>query len=228
MRRQLTPEQFVERRRQDAFETAFDSGKKSYFDASIGGQIHRVLPGEHVIVREPDEYLATVLGSCIAACIRDPLTGVGGMNHFMLPERAPAVGVSSRELMRYGNHAMAVLIDDLVKAGGRRERLEIKIIGGANVIASSCKVGDENAAFIRRFLGEQGLKLEAEDVGGTYPRRIIYHPYTGKVNRLFLRRATDARLLADERSYKQSMAQLAVGKGGGRPDCRSGGSRHDR
>lgn len=198
---QLTKAQIAQRKRQEALERAHDSGKKSYFDASVGGHIHRVLPGECVIVSDPDEYLATVLGSCVSACIRDPMTGMGGMNHYMLPEADRDDERNRLKLMCYGNHAMRALIADLLEAGCRLERLQIKLFGGANVIVSSGRVGHENAAFARRFIAEHGLRLDTEDLGGQFPRRILYHPRTGQVDRLFLKRATDKRLLPQQQFF---------------------------
>lgn len=150
----------------------------------------KILPGEYYVTRE-DEAITTVLGSCISACIRDPALGVGGMNHFMLPVDTsdgkscwldPTAGQSTR----YGSFAMESLVNDLIKLGARRERLEVKLFGGGKILASMTDVGARNIAFARDWLRLEGLPAVAEDVGEIFPRRIIYFPANGavKVKRL--------------------------------------------
>lgn len=150
----------------------------------------KILPGEYYVTRD-DEAIATVLGSCISACIRDPALGVGGMNHFMLPVDTsdgkscwldPGAGQSTR----YGSFAMESLVNDLIKLGARRERLEVKLFGGGKILASMTDVGARNISFAKDWLRLEGLAVVAEDVGEIFPRRIIYFPANGavKVKRL--------------------------------------------
>ena len=103
-------------------------GQKRYFDAKKNRNVVRVLPGEHYVVKNgKDEMIVTILGSCVAACIRDPLTGIGGMNHFMLPESNTGNWGSVSATMRYGNFAMETLINDILKTGCPKSRLEVKL-----------------------------------------------------------------------------------------------------
>lgn len=164
------------------------NGRNSYFDTKIGAQATIVLPGDHMVSSEPDHALVTLLGSCVAACIRDPETGVGGLNHFLLPDdRGATVGGGSGSL-RYGTNAMEVLINDILKLGGSKGRLEAKVFGGGNVIDTSATetVGDRNARFVLDYLRREGIRVAASDLGGTRARRIFYFPTSGRVSVLRL------------------------------------------
>lgn len=140
----------------------------------------QIMQGEFYVTDNPQEVLTTILGSCIAACIRDPLTGVGGMNHFLLPEGEGR----DRNAYRFGVNAMEVLINDILKRGAERHRLEAKLFGGANVINTMSDVGSKNAKFARQFLHDEGIAVTGGDVGGTLPRRIQYWPVTGRARQL--------------------------------------------
>lgn len=194
-----------ERRRWKAFPAAVEKERKKYFDVKFGMTAVRVLPGEHYVSGDRTEMLVTVLGSCIAACIRDPLIGIGGMNHFMLPESRDGSLDATGGGMRYGNHAMEILINDLIGRGAVRERLEIKLFGGAHVARGLTPIGERNCAFIDRFLRAESLQAVARDLGGNNPRRIHFFPATGKVRRLLLRRIEDRQLLDREEAYQTSL-----------------------
>jgi chemotaxis protein CheD len=152
-----------------------------YFDRNFDCQGAKVLPGEYYVT-DRDMLIVTVLGSCVAACIRDRLTGVGGMNHFMLPDGGDADSPVSTS-MRYGSYAMEMLINRLLKAGARRENLEAKVFGGGSVLPGMTKinVGDRNATFVRRYLKAEGIRITAEDLNSTYPRKVVFFPKTGRV-----------------------------------------------
>lgn len=115
---------------------------------AAGRRVH-VIQGEFKVVNDPDIVLSTILGSCVAACMRDPAAGVGGMNHFLLPGSATSPS-SGADATRYGVHLMELLINGLLKQGARRDRLEAKIFGGARTIARFSNVGEQNAAFARQ------------------------------------------------------------------------------
>lgn len=152
-------------------------GKETYYDNAAKARVIKVFSGDCHVSSHEDDMMVTVLGSCIAACIRDPIAHIGGMNHFLLPDSINAQDAP----MRYGAYSMEKLINDIMKGGGRRERLEIKIFGGGNVIESSAMIGDKNVKFIKEYLQNEGLKIAQHDLGGKSPRRIHYYPYTGKV-----------------------------------------------
>lgn len=181
-----------------------------YWDPQLGGRIIKVLPGEHRMSRKDDEILVTVLGSCVAACIRDPVTRVGGMNHFMLPGEARGTWGGASHEMRYGQYAMERLINEVLTAGGRFERLEVKLFGGANVTQSSIRVGDRNVEFVREFLRQERLSIAAEDLGGSNPRRVHYFATTGRVMRKELRRSDDIEVFAREEDYRQTLRHAPV------------------
>src|SRR5215470_3875705 len=110
----------------------FDANTPSvYYDARLNTEAAKIFPGQY-FVTDRDIVLVTVLGSCVAACIRDLRAGVGGMNHFLLPDSARDVSPASRSA-RYGSFAMEVLINQLIRHGARRETMEAKLFGGGSV-----------------------------------------------------------------------------------------------
>lgn len=128
--------------------------------------------------REPTT-IRTTLGSCISACLWDPETAVGGMNHFMLPRGLGEAGIDSA---RFGVHAMDLLIGEIMKSGGDRRRLRAKIFGGAHVLDLADghdTVPRQNVRFIRQFLAADGIPIVGEDLGGDAPRQVIFHTATG-------------------------------------------------
>ncbi len=174
---------------------------RRFFDAAAGAWMVKVFPGEFYVSRNPDEVLVTVLGSCVSACIRDPATRIAGMNHFMLAHHETGQWGDSQKSTRFGNFAMEKLINELMKAGCRRERMEIKVFGGGNVIDSNNLVGSDNADFVMSYLKAEGLKCAVSDLGGTQPRRIHYYPATGRVVRRLLGSADKYAVTRDEKEY---------------------------
>ena len=139
-----------------------------YHDKAFGCEAVKILPGEY-FATDGDMALVTVLGSCVAACLRDPVAGVGGMNHFMLP-RDDTSGALSRSA-RYGAYAMEVLINQLMRMGARRERLEAKVFGGGNVLADFVDQGggDEPPAAGRRVDAAGDARAARYDRRGVRP-----------------------------------------------------------
>ncbi|MBL4791163.1 MAG: chemoreceptor glutamine deamidase CheD [Kordiimonadaceae bacterium] len=180
---------------------------RRYFDSKYRHMIVKLLPGEHYVTGEPSEMIVTVLGSCVAACIRDPETGIGGMNHFMLPEGEPGDWKVSNAVMRYGNHAMEILINEILRLGCPRNRLEIKVFGGGNVIGNSADIGHRNADFVEEYLLNEGLLVTSKDLRGNSARRIHYCPATGKVDRLLMRRGADTQVFNKEKSYRKGLSK---------------------
>lgn len=139
---------------------------------------HNIILGEVEVTRGP-AVIKTLLGSCVAACLWDPETGVGGMNHFSLPGGRSDDGTCAR----YGAHAMELLITGIMKKGGDRSRLRAKVFGGGKVInvdAPTMNVGDRNAAFVLKFLETEGIPVEAQSLGGTTGRLVRFRPHTGQ------------------------------------------------
>ena len=158
---------------------SLERSSRRYFDPRFDATIITVAPGEHEITSVKTEIVATVLGSCIAVCLRDPQIGVGGMNHFLLPKNN---GADANAGERYGDTAMEVLINGLLKRGARRSNLEAKVFGGARVLsgATMLAIGDNNISFVNEFLRVEGIPVVSKDVGGTRSRRIHYQPSTGR------------------------------------------------
>jgi chemotaxis protein CheD len=158
--------------------------------------------------------IVTVLGSCVSACIRDSISGIGGMNHFMLPDSAAADKDSPvSESMRYGTYAMEVLINQLLRNGARRENLEAKIFGGGNVLKSftTLNVGDRNAVFVRKFLKEERIRVTSEDLLDIYPRKVYYFPKTGRVLVKKLKNMHNDTLVQREEAYASKLKVSDVG-----------------
>ena len=152
-----------------------------YLDRNFNRQAMKILPGEFYATGQ-DEVIVTVLGSCVAACIMDPIAMVGGMNHFMLPvkqgERDPDVFYAAR----YGVAAMEFLINNLLHLGAQRDRLVAKAFGGGKVMRGmSTDVGGQNVDFVREFLRNEDIPIWSEDMGGPYPRKVYFFPHTGQV-----------------------------------------------
>ena len=182
---------------------------RRHLDPDCGCIAAKILPGQYYVTAS--EALVTVLGSCVAACLRDNEAGVGGMNHFMLPvhpgERTTPVSASAR----YGNHAMECLINEVLRLGGRRANLEAKVFGGARVLAIQTDIGPRNIDFVRAYLAREGVPLVAEDVGGTHPRKVIFFPREGVVRVRQLKRALESDLIGRERRYYSDLQTQSVG-----------------
>ncbi len=145
-------------------------------------EIAAILPGEFFVSSEP-MIVYTVLGSCIAACIRDPIVRVGGMNHFMLPtpqdgNRNDAWG---EEPMRYGSFAMEQLINEILKRGGMKRRLEIKLFGAGKIYEGNIDIGERNTEWVLNYLRTEGLDVAKSDLGDVYPRKVYYFTDSGRV-----------------------------------------------
>ena len=141
-------------------------------------KIVNVIQGEYAISSSDDDAMTTVLGSCIAACVYDPVVGVGGMNHFLLPQARP--GQISN--VKYGAFLMELLVNELLKAGALKSRLRAKLFGGGKMNQSFGDVGQRNIEFGRRYLQNEGIRVEFEDVGGGQARRITFRPTRGTVD----------------------------------------------
>lgn len=144
---------------------------------------HAVVQGEFRTSSDPDQLFSTVLGSCVAVCLHDPVNKLGGMNHFLLPSGHDNDG--SRP-MRYGLFAMETLINALMKQGAKKSLLQAKIFGGARISADLRDIGRSNAAFARDYLATEGIACLGESLGGQNARRVIYRPATGHARMLIV------------------------------------------
>lgn len=153
-------------------------GEASFFysDHHFQYDAVKVLPGEYFVTNE-DIMVMTVLGSCISACIWDGRVRAGGMNHFMLPDGDSADGFG-----RYGSYAMELLINQMLKIGARRESMQAKVFGGAQVMAgfTSMNVGERNTKFVLDYLATERIPVVSQDVLDIHPRKVCFFPVTGK------------------------------------------------
>jgi chemotaxis protein CheD len=154
----------------------------------------QVTQGDTYVTNDQSEVLTTILGSCIAACIRDRQAGIGGMNHFLLPSGKGG----DQGATRYGVNAMEILINDILKRGGQRARLEAKLFGGASVIAGLSDVGSSNVTFAERFLADEGIALVGGNVRGMAARRIQYWPVSGRARQQILTGKGSAQIVERE------------------------------
>ncbi len=165
-------------------------------DAAAVRRVH-IIQGEYKVLNDPNAVLSTILGSCVAACLRDPVAGIGGMNHFLLPGSAGSMA-SGGDATRYGVHLMELLINGLLKQGARRDRLEAKIFGGAKTIASFSNVGEQNAAFAMEFLKDEGIPVVGSSTGGEHGRKLEFWPVSGRARQYPLTGAETQRTVAME------------------------------
>ena len=167
-------------RRQDGtYEEVFSP--TLYFDRNFNIDAVKIFPGEYYVTGR-DMVLVTVLGSCVAACIRDRVSGLGGMNHFMLPGGGEGDSLLSSS-SRYGAYAMEMMINELLKMGAKRQNLEAKIFGGGSVLRGFKvgNVGERNVEFTLGYLHTESIPVAAKDVLENYPRKIYFFPNNGKV-----------------------------------------------
>ncbi|WP_058834680.1 chemoreceptor glutamine deamidase CheD [Luteimonas abyssi] len=174
-----------------------------YRDSRFQVSAAKLLPTQYLVV-DDGTALVTVLGSCVAACLRDPVLRIGGMNHFMLPEGVADDGAPAR----YGSHAMELLINDLLKRGANRRRIEAKVFGGANVLRgfTSNPVGSRNAAFVSQYLDAERIPVMASDLRGIHPRKVWFFPDTGRVMVQRLPHAHDAEVAAAETAVRARLS----------------------
>ncbi len=184
-------------------------GEASFFfyDAHFRNAAVKVLPGEYFVDNE-DLLVMTTLGSCIAACLWDRHAMVGGMNHFMLPEGAGDSG-------RYGSFAMELLINEMMKRGAAKSRMEAKIFGGGAVIAgmNTINVGERNTNFVLDYLKTERIPVVSKDVLDVYPRKVCFLPHSGKAMVKRLAPTNTEALVQQDRAAAQK-AQPVVASGG--------------
>jgi chemotaxis protein CheD len=182
-----------------------------YYDKTHNVWSSKILPGEFYVTTQ-GEMIGTVLGSCISACIRDVKLGIGGMNHFMLPEQNEYStdqwgGDENTSATRYGNWAMEYLLNTLYKLGAKKNNLEVKLFGGGQVLASMTDIGQRNILFAYEFLRKEGLDIVASDVGDIYSRKILYFPDTGAVKVRRITTTNNDTIINREKGYMDSIRE---------------------
>ncbi len=135
--------------------------------------------GEYYANSSPS-VIHTILGSCVAVCLFDPTTRIGGMNHIFLPGKADLDCYNNPA--RYGVNAMELLINAVTKLGMKRKNMTAKVFGGGHLFPSipyENGIGKKIAMFVLRFLQEDRIPVINQDLGGTCGRKIFYHTDTG-------------------------------------------------
>ena len=187
-------------------------GEASFFfyDAHFASDAVKVLPGEH-FVHDKDIVIMTTLGSCIAACLWDKQLGIGGINHFMLPE-VTNTGYDNND-GRYGAYAMELLINELIKRGARRSALEAKVFGGGSVVTglNSNSVGERNTRFVLDYLRTERITVVSKDVLDIHARKVCFFPASGKAMVKRLASTNTEKLVQQERAAAR--AAPAAGSG---------------
>jgi chemotaxis protein CheD len=187
---------------------------RRYWSEAEDMAIAKILPGEYYVTAR-DEQIVTVLGSCVSACIRDRVLGIGGMNHFMLPsisgerlrdERQEIIGAATR----YGNYAMEHLINSILERGGQRRNLEVKVFGGGKVMAAMTDVGDRNIHFVMNYLATEDMTITASDLGDIYPRKVVFYPASGRVRVKKLKDAPMQTVVGRELEYRDAIKDVHV------------------
>ncbi|MFM9980437.1 MAG: chemoreceptor glutamine deamidase CheD [Burkholderiales bacterium] len=183
-----------------------------YYDRSFDTQAAKVLPGEYYVTGK-DMLIVTVLGSCVAACIRDTQSGIGGLNHFMLPDGGTDENNPASTSARYGSYAMEILINHITKLGARRANLEAKVFGGGNVLPglTVANVGERNAEFVLGFLHTEKIRVVAQDLVDVFPRKVYYFPASGKVMVKKLRDIHNSTIFEREQVYGSRLKGSRVG-----------------
>jgi chemotaxis protein CheD len=185
--------------------------KNLYFDGQFGIDAAKLLPGEYYVTTQA-MVLVTVLGSCVAACIRDSQLGIGGMNHFMLPESVHEPDSPLSSSARYGTYAMEVLINELIKLGARRNKLQAKVFGGGNVLRgfTATNVGERNAAFVLEYLKTENIPVLAQDLIDIYPRKVYFFPEDGRVMVRKLKSLHNTTIMKREGDYSRRLRSDGV------------------
>ena len=138
--------------------------------------------GEHAVGRGIGTVISTLLGSCVAVCVWDPVAQIGGMNHFLLPDGRDAVNGQSS----FGLNSMELLLNALSRQGALRSRYQAKVFGGAEMISGLSDAGQKNAHFAMEYLAREKIACKGSSLGGKMGRRIEFWPADGRARLKFL------------------------------------------
>jgi chemotaxis protein CheD len=182
-----------------------------YFDRNFNIEAVKILPGEYFATTE-DTLIVTVLGSCISVCLRDPVRKIGGMNHFLLPGNGASTISSVSESARYGVYAMELLINQMLKLGADRRRLEAKVFGGGNVLKGFTinSVGERNAEFVLDYLKAERIPILAKDLLDRFPRKVYFFAESGEVKVKKIRSLHNTTIIDRESEYRMRMRQTPI------------------
>jgi chemotaxis protein CheD len=182
-----------------------------YLDRHFQLPAAKIGPGE-VYATQRDMLIVTVLGSCVSACLRDPHSRVGGMNHFMLPFHGGQPEGPLSESARYGAYAMEVLVNHLLSLGARRERIQAKVFGAGRIVAGMSDVGARNADFAIEYLQRENIPVIAKDLGREEASKVYFFPRSGRVLLKRLKTLRNDTVLIREQLYAERLDTLVKGK----------------
>ncbi|MGB0215134.1 chemoreceptor glutamine deamidase CheD [Alteromonas alba] len=182
-----------------------------YFDRHFDSDAVKILPGEYYATKDPT-IIVTVLGSCVSVCLRDPITKIGGMNHFLLPNDEFVTTGEMNTSARYGTYAMELLINELLKMGADRNRLEAKVFGGGNVLQGLTvhNIGERNSEFVLDYLKLENIPVLARDLLGPYPRKVYFFPDTGEVKVRKIKIMHNTTILDRESEYRMRIKDTPI------------------
>lgn len=174
-------------------------------DERFQHEIAVIMPGEYFVSQNP-MVVYTVLGSCISVCVHDPILNIGGMNHFMLPTpNGNSKNDSWGKSARYGSYAMELLINEIMKRGGNRNRLVVKVFGGARIYEGTSDVGANNSSWVMDYLNREGLVPVKADIGDIYPRKIYYFTESGRVLLKRIEKIKNRTIFEREERYQKAL-----------------------
>jgi len=182
-----------------------------YYDSMFKTQAVKVLPGQYYAT-DGDEMIVTVLGSCVSVCLRDNYSGIGGLNHFLLPHDSSSSDSPLAESARYGVYAMELLVNHLLKLGAQRRRLEAKVFGGSKVIKdfTFANVGERNVSFVLEHLKQEGIPVIAKDLLNIYPRKVHFFPSSGRVMLKKINSLHNTTLIEREKGYLRQVERKPI------------------
>jgi chemotaxis protein CheD len=182
---------------------------RKMMDKRFNQEVAIIMPGQHFVSRTP-MIVYTVLGSCVSVCIRDTVTHVGGMNHFMLPAPKRSQDDDSwGESGRYGSFAMELLINDILKRGGQRDHFEVKVFGGGKIYNGENDVGASNSDWILNYLYKEGFYPVKKDLGDIFPRKIYYFSDSGRVLMKKIQRLKNDTIQKRELEYRMNLQKVS-------------------
>jgi chemotaxis protein CheD len=139
-----------------------------------GKNVVTIYSGEYYTSNNPLEVIYTLLGSCIAVCLYDVTNGIGGMNHFMLPQAREDQILDHGQ---FGLQSLEMMIEQLLDKGAIYQNLKAKIFGGGNMVGFNSRENDiamSNIRFTLKYLESKGIPIISKELGGTSGRKIYY------------------------------------------------------
>ena len=182
-----------------------------YLDRHFQLPAAKIGPGE-VYATQRDMLIVTVLGSCVSACLRDPQSRVGGLNHFMLPYHVGQPEGPLSESARYGAYAMEVLVNHLLSLGARRDRIQAKVFGAGRIVAGMSDVGARNATFAIDYLEREKIPIVARDLGRDEASKVYFFPRSGRVLLKRLKSLRNDTVMMREKIYAERLDTLVKAK----------------